>query len=84
MRLPHLLAIYDPGLADLNLGAPTEESLELVRRLAREDGLLAGVSAGAALWGAIQVANTVERGLVVTLFPDSGSRYLSEHHVFGG
>lgn len=77
-------AIYDPGLADENLGAPTEESLELIRRLAREDGLLAGVSAGAALWGAIQVANTVERGLVVTLFPDSGSRYLSEHHVFGG
>lgn len=76
--------IYQPdGLATGNLGAPTEESLELVRRLAREDGLLAGVSAGAALWGAIQIANTVERGLVVTLFPDSGARYLSESHVFG-
>ena len=75
--------IYDPTLADLDLGAPTEESLELVRRLARVDGLLVGVSAGAALWGAIQVANTVSHGVVVTLFPDSGARYLSEPHVFG-
>ena len=77
-------AIYDPSEADGDLGAPTEDSLELVRRLAREDGLLTGVSAGAALWGAIQVARTLERGLVVTLFPDGGSRYLSESHVFGG
>lgn len=77
-------AIYASDEADGNLGAPTEESLELVRRMAREDGLLAGVSSGAALWGAIQTANTVDRGVVVTLFPDGGSRYLSESHVFGG
>ncbi len=76
--------IFSPESVDAeHLGAPTEESLELVRRLAREDGLLAGVSAGAALWAAIQVANTMERGRVVTLFPDGGSRYLSESHVFG-
>lgn len=87
--LKHMETAIVPGIfqpadvAAADLGAPTEESLELVRRLAREDGLLAGVSAGAALWGAIQVANTVERGVVVTLFPDGGSRYLSEPHVFG-
>lgn len=76
--------IYQPdGVATGDLGAPTEESLELVRRLAREDGLLAGVSAGAALWGAIEVARTLTSGVVVTLFPDGGSRYLSESHVFG-
>lgn len=74
--------IYDPGMATADLGAPTEESIALVRRLAREDGLLAGVSAGAALWGAIQVARGRERGVVVTLFPDGGSRYLSEPHIF--
>lgn len=75
--------IYDPGIASADLGAPTEESLLLIRRLAREDGLLAGVSAGAALWAAIEVARSIERGVVVTLFPDGGTRYLSEPHVFG-
>ena len=76
--------IYDPGLADLDLGAPTEESLELTRRLAREEGILAGISCGAAVWGALEVARGLERGVVVTLLPDSGERYLSEPHVFGG
>ena len=75
-------AIYDATLADERLGAPTEESLVLVRRLAREEGLLAGVSSGAAIWGALTVARTLTRGVVVTVFPDSGERYLSEDHVW--
>lgn len=74
--------IYDPSIAERALGAPTEESLEYVRRLAREEGLLVGISAGAALWGALEVARGLERGVVVTLFPDGGSRYLSETHVW--
>ncbi|MCB9779100.1 MAG: cysteine synthase family protein [Alphaproteobacteria bacterium] len=76
--------IYDPTLADRTLEAPTEESLDLVRRLAAEEGLLAGVSSGAQLWAAIETARGLERGVVVTLFPDSGERYLSEGHVFPG
>ncbi|MDO9280357.1 MAG: cysteine synthase, partial [Pseudomonadota bacterium] len=75
-------AIYDPTLADADLGAPTEASIVLMRRLAREEGLLVGVSAGAALWGAIEVARDLDRGVVVTLFPDSGERYLSEEHLW--
>ncbi|MES2641469.1 MAG: cysteine synthase family protein [Myxococcota bacterium] len=75
-------AIYDPSLADADLGAPTEASIVLMRRLAREEGLLVGVSAGAALWGAIEVARELDRGVVVTLFPDSGERYLSEEHLW--
>ncbi len=74
--------IYDPTLADGQLGAPTEESFALVRRLALEEGLLAGISAGAALWGALEIARGLDRGVVVTLFPDGGSRYLSETHVW--
>jgi len=74
--------IYDPELADEERFAPTEEALELTRRLAQEEGLLAGVSSGAQVWGAIQVARELERGVVVTLLPDSGERYLSERHVF--
>ncbi len=75
-------AIYDPALADRDLGAPTEPCIELRKRLAREEGILAGVSAGAALWGAIEVARGLESGVVVTLFPDSGERYISEDHLW--
>jgi len=74
--------IYDRSLACEHLGAPTEDSLELVRALAREEGLLVGVSSGAAMWGALQVARGLTRGVVVTLFPDGGGRYLSEPHVW--
>ena len=75
--------IYDPDLADVAMAAPTEESLDLVRRLAREEGLLAGPSGGAGLWAALEVARTLTEGVVVTVFPDGGERYLSEPHVFG-
>ncbi|MCB9744240.1 MAG: cysteine synthase family protein [Alphaproteobacteria bacterium] len=76
-------AIYQPeGVADGQLGAPTEESLELVRRLAREEGLLAGPSAGAALWAALELGRELESGVIVTIFPDSGTRYLSEEHIW--
>lgn len=70
--------IYDPKLADETLWAPTEACIELSRGLARREGLLAGTSSGAQVWGAIQIARRLERGLVVTLLPDSGERYLSE------
>lgn len=75
-------AIYDSTLATGDLAAPTEDSITFVRRLAREEGLLTGISSGAALWGAIEVARGIERGVVVTLFPDGGERYLSEEHVW--
>jgi cysteine synthase B len=79
-------AIYDPTLADANLDAPTEASIHLGRRLAREEGLLVGPSAGAAAWGALEVARSIAedggRGVVVTLFPDSGDRYVSEDHLW--
>jgi cysteine synthase B len=75
-------SIYDPELADGHLGAPTEAAYFWVRKLAKEDGLLVGISSGAALWGAIEVARGLEEGVVVTLFPDGGERYLSEPHVW--
>jgi cysteine synthase B len=74
--------IYDPALADDDLGISTEASYAMVRRLAREEGLLLGISAGAALVGCLQVARgLVERkqpGVIVTVLPDSGDKYLSE------
>jgi len=71
-------AIYDPGLADEALTVSTEESLALIRRLAREEGLFVGPSSGAALAGALRVARSLASGVVVTVFPDGGDRYLSE------
>ena len=70
--------IYDEGLADENLTVSTEVAHLMTRRLAREEGLFVGISAGAAAAAAIQVAETLEAGVVVTLFPDAGYKYVSE------
>ena len=75
--------IYDISVADEAMGATTEESLELVRRLASEEGLLVGPSCGAACWAALEVASRLTEGVVVTIFPDNGERYLSEPHIWG-
>ncbi len=71
--------IYDSNLADLDMRVDTEDSLEMVKRLAREEGLLVGISSGAAMAGAMKVAEQLSRGVVVAIFPDGGDRYLSEH-----
>jgi S-sulfo-L-cysteine synthase (O-acetyl-L-serine-dependent) len=70
--------IYDKALADLDLGVGTEESYTLTRRLALEEGLLVGISSGAALAAALRVADTVDGGLIVMVFSDGGEKYLSE------
>ena len=73
--------IYDPKLADENIEVQTEDAQAMVKRLAREEGLLVGVSAGGAVWAAMQVARRVakgERAVIVAILPDSGEKYLSE------
>jgi cysteine synthase B len=70
--------IYDPSQADEDLALETEDAYEMVRRLAAEEGLLVGVSAGAACAAALGVARRLRSGVVVTIFPDSGDKYLSE------
>lgn len=71
--------IYAPELAHREVYAPTEAAYEMARRLAREDGLLVGPSAAAAVWSAVQVAQTLDEGVVVPILCDTGTRYLSEH-----
>ncbi len=71
-------AIYDERLADENLEISTEAAHLMTRRLAREEGLFVGISAGAAAAAAIRVAETLTAGVVVTLFPDAGYKYVSE------
>lgn len=70
--------IYDASVADENLGISTEESQKMLIRLAREEGLFAGLSSGAAMLAALEVARNIDRGIIVTVFPDSGDKYLSE------
>jgi S-sulfo-L-cysteine synthase (O-acetyl-L-serine-dependent) len=74
--------IYDPNLADDNLWIETEDAFAMARRLAREEGLLLGVSAAANVFAAGQVAAEVaargEEGAVVTVLCDGGQKYLSE------
>jgi S-sulfo-L-cysteine synthase (O-acetyl-L-serine-dependent) len=70
--------IYDPEIADDDLAISTEAAHAMVRRLAREEGLLVGISAGAAMVAALKVAKEARRGLIVTIFPDSGDKYLGE------
>jgi cysteine synthase B len=70
--------IYDPNLADENREVGTEEAHAMVRRLAREEGVLVGISAAAALVCSLRVADEMDEGVIVTIFCDSGTRYLSE------
>jgi len=75
--------IYDPKIADAEFGISTEAAHEMVRRLAREEGLLVGISSGAAMLGCLEVARDLEHegvrdAVIVTVFPDAADKYLSE------
>jgi cysteine synthase B len=70
--------IYDESVHDELIPASTEESWDLSEQLTREEGVFVGHSGGAALVGVSEVARKVGRGVIVTIFPDGGERYLSE------
>jgi cysteine synthase B len=70
--------IYDSTLADEDVSVTTERAQALTRQLAADQGLLVGVSSGAALAACLDLAERISEGVIVTVFPDSGTRYLSE------
>ena len=70
--------IFDADLADQNLTVSTEEAHAMVKRLAREEGLMAGISAAANVVAALRVAERLDAGTVVTIFCDGADKYLSE------
>ncbi len=70
--------IYDPGVADDQIEVATEDAHRMVLRLAREEGLLVGVSSGANLVAGLRIAEGLKDGVVVTIFCDSAAKYLSE------
>ena len=70
--------IYDPARLDDKIICSDEDAFETTRDLSIHEGLFCGVSSGAAMWGALQVARDLKRGsTVVVIFPDRGDRYLS-------
>lgn len=73
----YLPAIFEPERVDRVLDVTLDESLTMMRRLAREEGICCGVSSGGAVAGALRVAAGLERGVVVAIICDRGDRYLS-------
>jgi len=71
--------IYDESLTDGNLWIETEDAYSMVRRLAREEGMLVGISTGANVVAALQIAQQVKDGVIVTIACDGADKYLSEH-----
>ena len=71
--------IYDPALADEHIVISTREAFSMVKRLAREEGLLVGPSSGAALAASLAVARRSDAAVIVTVFPDGGTRYLDDN-----
>ena len=75
-------AIFDPATPDRNLEIPTEQAYEMVQRLVREEGYFVGISSGAAAVAAMKVASELDQGVVVTVFPDAGYKYLSDEKLW--
>ncbi len=69
--------IFDPGLKDGEVRVTSEQARAMTRRLIREEGLFVGFSAGAAIHSALQVARTLDEGVIVTVLADSGAKYVS-------
>lgn len=67
--------IYAPNLADENLIVSTKEAYEWIRRFARTEGILLSPSAGAAMAGAVKLAERIDQGTIVTIFADSADKY---------
>lgn len=76
--------IFDPQSPDRTIEISTEEAYEMVIRLARTEGYFVGISSGAAAVAALQVAKELEQGVVVTVFPDAGYKYLSDKQLWEG
>ncbi len=80
--LKHMASSIVPGIyhedqLDGKIPIPTEEAYDMSKRLALEEGLFMGQSSGAAMWGALELAKRLDEGLIVTVFPDGGDKYLS-------
>jgi cysteinyl-tRNA synthetase len=77
LKEAYVPGIYDRRIVDEKVNVEDEAAYETARRLARDEGLLCGMSSGAAMRAALDLATTIETGTIVVLLPDGGERYLS-------
>jgi len=70
-------SIYEPARIDVEVMVESEKAFEMTRELARKEGIFAGMSSGAAMFAAYETAKNADSGVIVTIFPDRGDRYLS-------
>ncbi|MBN1599427.1 MAG: cysteine synthase CysM [Bacteroidales bacterium] len=73
----YLPKIFDPQLINVTIDISSEEATEMTRRLAREEGIFAGMSSGGAVAAALKLSETIEKGYIVCIISDIGDRYLS-------
>lgn len=69
--------IYKPELIDETIMIETEDAYEMTRQIVLQEGIFAGMSSGAAMLAAIEVAKKISKGVIVVIFPDRGEKYLS-------
>ena len=69
--------LYNPSLLDEKVNISDEDAFAMTKRLAREEGIFSGMSAGAAFHVAVELAKKLKEGLIVTLLPDRGEKYMS-------
>jgi cysteine synthase B len=69
--------IYDPTKIDISIMIDSEEAFEMARRIVKEEGIFCGMSSGAAMLASLKVAERIDKGVIVCIFPDRGEKYLS-------
>ena len=70
-------SIYDPSKIDITIMVETETAYEMTRQIVRNEGIFVGMSSGAAMYAAVQIAKKVNSGTILVIFPDRGEKYLS-------
>ena len=70
-------SIYDPSKIDRTIMVKTEDAFEMTRKIVKEEGIFVGMSSGAAMYAANELAKRIKSGRIVVIFPDRGEKYLS-------
>jgi cysteine synthase B len=70
-------SIYDPSQIDITIMVETEAAYEMTRQIVSREGIFVGMSSGAAMYAAVEIAKQIKSGIMVVIFPDRGEKYLS-------
>jgi cysteine synthase B len=70
-------SIYEPSEIDETINVETEVAFEMARQIVKKEGIFVGMSSGAAMYAAVEVAKKIKSGIIVVIFPDRGEKYLT-------